>query len=69
MPARSVVVVGPVSLANYLTRETPDVSPQDIETDIRTHPEIYYPDYQSLCAELGMKRTLSEDGWKDLCRS
>lgn len=66
MPTTNIVV-GPLSLANYLARDG-ELTPVEIEEDIRSNPDMYYSDYLALCEELGTQ-FFSEDGWRDLCRS
>lgn len=69
MPSpRSVVIVDPRALAHELKIEMTDLSAREIEVDIREDPEVYYADYTALCKRLKI-RAMSQDGWKDLCRS
>lgn len=67
MPA-TIVVVGPFSLANQLAGEMNELKPEEIEADIRSDPDMYYPEYVALCDALKTEH-LSEDAWYDLCRS
>lgn len=66
MPTTNIVV-GPMSLANFLARDS-ELIAADVEMDIKNDPDLYYPEYVALCDELGT-RHLSEDAWYDLCRS
>ena len=67
MPA-TIVVVGPFSLANQLAGDMPELTPVQIELDIKADPDLYYPEYVALCDTLKTEH-LSEDAWYDLCRS
>lgn len=66
-PRQRMTIVGPGLLAESLVQETGGNSDcVFLEADIRSSPELYYPEYEALCNRLGA-RPFPRGIWRDLC--
>jgi hypothetical protein len=63
-----LAVSGPRALASFLVDTAiTDLLAEEIETDIRENPRMYYPEYLMCCKHFEVPPS-SEGVWVDLCR-
>lgn len=56
----------PDSLAHELEGELEGVTPAEILNDMRTHPDLYFPDHAAACQRDGLL-PLSALAWRRAC--
>lgn len=58
--------INPRALAQRLSPEVPDLTPDDLLLDMKSHPELYYADHVAASRSDGLL-PLSDVAWRRVC--